>query len=220
MHVYGSEALSVARSVEDEAYELLDIDTLFYIDNNGMSRLLVNLNGYPFKLVTDQDEVHRSVNAFLIPLHGEITINIAEYIVPGDNNIMYITSQGPPGSEADLIIGDLLLPGQQVAYAITGLQPIPGDFELIQGYPNPFQDRITFTYNIPESRITGLHVNLAVYDVTGRRVALLVDDVRFPGSFTVTWDARDAETRLASGVYFCRMTAGDFQETVKLVRIN
>jgi hypothetical protein len=133
---------------------------------------------------------------------------------------MHVTPQGPTGSTADLIIGDLFVPGQQVAYAITGLQPLPGSFGLLQNYPNPFRDRTTIVYEIPEGRVTGLHVNLSIYDVTGRRVGVFVDDVRFPGRYTVTWDAAVDGQPLPSGIYFCRITAGEYEETIPLIRVR
>jgi len=56
-------------------------------------------------------------------------------------------------------------------------------------------------------------VRLAVYDLLGREVALLVNEQKLPGSYEVRFDAAD----LPSGVYLCRMTAGEFSATTKLV---
>ncbi len=56
-------------------------------------------------------------------------------------------------------------------------------------------------------------MSLVVYDMLGREVAVLVDEKKDPGNYTVTFDAGD----LASGVYFYRFQAGSFVETKKLV---
>ena len=202
-------------------FTLIDIDTLFYIDNRGITRLLVDVNGHAFKLVVDPMELHQSANAFLIPEFGEITINIAALIRPGDGNYMEVTSRGPMGSDADLIIGDLLLPGQEVAYSLDGIQPWPERFTLFQNYPNPFSHSTSITFSIPEHRTNGLHVTLAIYDPAGRRVQVLVDDRRYPGTFTVEWDGLEALGHpAAGGVYLCRLQAGEYRQTRQLVLVR
>jgi hypothetical protein len=77
--------------------------------------------------------------------------------------------------------------------------PIPRRFELYQNYPNPFNPSTTIKYDLPkESR-----VKIVVYDILGRKVATLVDEMKKAGSYQVIWDAN----RLASGVYFYRTEA-------------
>lgn len=211
---------SIAKTAQplQDRFELVDIDTLFYIENRGLTRVLVNLNGYRFKLVVDPREVHQSVNAFLIPHYGEITFNIAAYIHAGEDNFMEVASQGAGGSSADLIIGDLVVPGQEVAFIVEDLVDLPAAFGLLQSYPNPFSDRTIITYEIPDHRTSGVAVFLALYDATGRRVRILVEEQRYPGTFTLEWDGTgDQGQLLANGVYVCRLTAGDVRETILLV---
>lgn len=207
--------------LDDEPLELIDIDTLFYIENNGLTRILVNLNGRKFKFVVDPAEVNQSVNAFLIPASGEITVNIAAYIRKGQENVMVLTSQGPEGSTAEIIIGDLLLPGQVVAYAVEDLQPLPETFRLLQSYPNPFIDETTITYEFSETRPTGARVTMTLYDVMGRRVRVLVDAIRYPGKFTAVWDGTNAAgTHVAAGMYFCLMETEEVYESIQLILVR
>jgi phosphatidylserine/phosphatidylglycerophosphate/cardiolipin synthase-like enzyme len=89
----------------------------------------------------------------------------------------------------------------------------PSSFALLPNYPNPFNPSTTIGYTIAGTghEATGTRwVRLAVYDVLGREVALLVNEKRPPGSFSVRFDARS----LASGIYFARLESG----TVNLVR--
>jgi hypothetical protein len=86
---------------------------------------------------------------------------------------------------------------------------LPTQYRLDQAYPNPFNPNTTIPYALRE---TG-HTRLAVYNVLGQQVALLVDDVRQAGEHRVTFDGR----RLGSGVYFYRLEAGDFVKTRKVV---
>jgi uncharacterized lipoprotein YddW (UPF0748 family) len=82
----------------------------------------------------------------------------------------------------------------------------PSTYALAQNYPNPFNPVTNITFAIPQT----VRVRLAVFDLLGREVASLVDSELPPGAYTVQWDGSTA----ASGMYLCRMQAGDF------VRIN
>ena len=75
----------------------------------------------------------------------------------------------------------------------------------VASYPNPFNPRTTIHYDLPESG----SVRLQVYDLSGRLVTTLVDEVRALGFHEVTWTGRDASGRsVPSGVYLCRLEAG------------
>jgi hypothetical protein len=88
----------------------------------------------------------------------------------------------------------------------------PGPIVLGPATPNPFNPVTRIAYSLPvETR-----VRLVVYNVSGERVATLVDDVVAAGDHTAVWDARGA----ASGLYFYRFTAGTFGETRKLILLK
>jgi hypothetical protein len=85
--------------------------------------------------------------------------------------------------------------------------PVAGHFVLEQNYPNPFNPITAIGYQIAGNGDRGPlagHVRLAVYDVLGREVALLVNEVQEAGLHEVQWDARN----VASGVYYYRLSAG------------
>lgn len=196
-------------------------DTLLYLENEGVDRLFVDLNGHMFKLAADPVEVARSGNAFPIPREGAITINIRAYMRPAENTIEF-TPQGPSGSTIPrVILANVLLEGQTVAYAVEGLQPLPQRFTLLQSYPNPFSSSTTLAYTIPEARTTGLPVRLAIYDALGRLVLVLVDGRHYPGTFTVAWDGTASSgASVASGLYLAQLVAGEMRQTVRLIRIR
>lgn len=87
--------------------------------------------------------------------------------------------------------------------------PIPVAFELQQNYPNPFNPTTIIEFRIANFEL----VTLRVYDVLGREISTLVNEMRPAGVYTVRWDA----SSLPSGVYFYRLRAGDFVQTKKLV---
>jgi hypothetical protein len=197
--------------------EMLAIDTLFYVENEGLRRIHVDLNDYRFKMVSDPDEVARSVNAFLMPEYGTITVNVAALTQPGEPNFVEFTSQGPEGTGAEVVLSPVPVVGQSVAYAIESLQPLPVQFQLLHNHPNPFQQQTTIAYAIPDTRINGVDVYLTVHDALGREVAVLVDERRYPGRHTVTWTVPSGS---ASGMYYARLVAGGSQATIPMAHVR
>jgi hypothetical protein len=88
----------------------------------------------------------------------------------------------------------------------------PREFSLQQNFPNPFNPTTTIGYQVP---ITS-QVRLVVYDLLGREVCVLLDEVKPPGTYTAKWDA----VNVATGVYFCRMKAESFSEIKKLLLVR
>jgi hypothetical protein len=89
---------------------------------------------------------------------------------------------------------------------------LPKVFLLFQNFPNPFNPTTRIEYAIPKTS----HVSLKVFDVLGREVATLVDELQDVGSKSVEFDA----SGLASGVYLYRLQAGGFVETKKLLLLR
>ena len=91
-------------------------------------------------------------------------------------------------------------------------QPQRYQTELGQNYPNPFNPRTTISFTLASET----HVTLDVFDVTGRRVAALVDEVKGAGRHAIDFDA----SSLASGVYFYRLNAGGLVQQKKMVLLK
>jgi hypothetical protein len=99
-----------------------------------------------------------------------------------------------------------------------GERSLADAFELRQNAPNPFNPTTTIAFQVPEG---GAQVSLQVYDIAGRLVRTLVDGYEPSGSRTVVWDGRDDEGQpVAGGIYFSRMTAGEFSETAKMIMLK
>ena len=112
----------------------------------------------------------------------------------GDNGFIYKTTNG-----GSVFIGQ------------TGTQ-VPANYELKQNYPNPFNPGTVIKFNVRDFRF----VSLKIYDVTGREVARLVNEKLSPGQYEVSWDA----SGYSSGVYFYRLTSGDFNETKRMIYLK
>jgi len=81
----------------------------------------------------------------------------------------------------------------------------PEEFGLSQNYPNPFNPSTTLNYRLSRREL----VDLAVYDLLGRRIADLVHELQGPGQYRATWDGLDQNGLPAgSGLYFCKLKSG------------
>jgi len=102
----------------------------------------------------------------------------------------------------------------------TGIEELPTAFLLAPATPNPFADGTGIRYEIPAEGAAS-PIRLAIYDATGRLVTTLVDGALAPGRHFARWDATDARgTKVASGVYFCRLDAGASTVSRKLLLLR
>jgi hypothetical protein len=89
---------------------------------------------------------------------------------------------------------------------------VSDDLALLGNYPNPFNPTTTISFSLPDAG----KVNLSVFDISGRLVAMLANGWRDAGYHEVTFDASD----LALGIYFYRIEAGDFSDVKKMVLVK
>ena len=88
----------------------------------------------------------------------------------------------------------------------------PCEFALLPAYPNPFNPSTVLSFELPDASF----VELIIYDIQGREVARLMDGFRSAGVHEAVFDGGE----LASGVYFAKLTAVDYQQTQKLLLIK
>jgi len=130
-----------------------------------------------------------------------------------DNSLEYRTTYPTPDAQA---FADWI-EDYPVAVRETD-ELIDASLRFIHSAPNPFGKRIEIEYQVPKD----MPVEVAVYDVLGRRVSLLVkkEKQRF-GRCTLRWDGRDdSGYELPSGVYFCRLQGGKWSDVRKIVLVR
>ena len=88
----------------------------------------------------------------------------------------------------------------------------PKEFGLMQNYPNPFNPVTSINYAVAFTQ----HVQLKVYDLIGNEIAVLVNETESPGRYTVAFSS----AKLASGMYFYRLQAGEFVQTRKMIMLK
>ncbi len=94
---------------------------------------------------------------------------------------------------------------------VTGTE-FPDKYILHQNYPNPFNSSTVIEFEIPKRT----EIKLSVYDMLGREVKTLVNEIKSPGKYIVSFDA----SSLSSGVYFYKISAGEFSDVMRMVLIK
>jgi len=119
--------------------------------------------------------------------------------------------------EVEVIAGPSIEAGE-TGWVLTGsfsggeFTDLPSEFALLSNYPNPFNAQTVIQYQLPASST----VKLEVYNLFGQKVATLVDGQQEAGYRSVTWEDSEA----ASGVYFYKLTAGDFTEVKRMTLLR
>ncbi|MCX7877433.1 MAG: T9SS type A sorting domain-containing protein [Ignavibacteria bacterium] len=104
-----------------------------------------------------------------------------------------------------------------IKFQLSNLNPvgseIPETFSLYQNFPNPFNPVTRISFDVPASTEGITPVEIAVYDVQGRKISTLINSYLKPGRYELSWHAKD----YPSGIYFCKMNAGSFSSSRKMI---
>lgn len=95
---------------------------------------------------------------------------------------------------------------------------IPEQFGLYQNYPNPFNPETLIRYRLPAAgRLTvNCNVSLKIFDVLGKEIAVLVNENQKPGTYEAEWNALN----FPSGVYYYKLTTGEYSEVKKMILLK
>jgi len=118
--------------------------------------------------------------------------------------------------ELEVIAGPSTGAGE-VGWVLTGSfsegeADLPSEFALLSNYPNPFNASTVISYELP----LACEATLEVYNLLGEKVATLVSGSEEAGYKSVTWDASE----VSSGIYFYKLTAGDYTETRRMMLVK
>jgi hypothetical protein len=166
----------------------------------------------PFSTVTESDFISVDTTGVRAPRKADgslpdvafLHLSVTSQLVNAGTDV------GLPyaGNAPDLGAFETLVPA---AVADENLSE-PEHFALLQNYPNPFNPKTVISSQLSVAS----RVRLFVYDVLGRGVSVLADEYKTPGIYRIEFDGSD----LCSGVYICRMTAGPFIKSIKMVLIK
>jgi hypothetical protein len=188
------------------------IAALYYTDCNGNWALGVGVDNFVIK-VADPDET-----IFINPMSGwidageELSIDIK---ISNDNQNFNDTELQLEAAFESLSI-PLYFGASLGNESYTNLIN-PSQFQLKQNYPNPFNPNTQIGYTLPREE----YVTLLIFDILGREVITLVDEMKSPGYLSVNWNGLDnLGNHCGAGMYFYHLTAGNFSQTKKMVLLK
>jgi Secretion system C-terminal sorting domain len=175
------------------------------VDDNGMNHYYCDTNAqyvsgwtYSFNTVHPFAAGIKGNKAYLIPLYAKISY------IRGILDYTNGTYKLEPRKDDDY--------GTIVTEVFKEQNTLPTGFKLEQNYPNPFNPMTTIRYLVPiASKVT-----LRVYNILGQEVESLFDGQAGAGAYVVQFDA----SRLATGVYFYELRAGDYRDIKKMVLLK
>ena len=142
----------------------------------------------------------------IVPAHS------THYITPDWQNLQLPVKIYEDIGNTGTIADSILIANQTTDVKQQTRPGIPRDFTLFQNYPNPFNPSTTISYRLPKTS----HVILKIYNMLGQEVAMLVNEEKVAGVYQAQWNA----SKLPSGLYFYRLTAGAFTDTKKMMLLK
>lgn len=160
-----------------------------------------------------------NLDTFFFPIPGNPTGTTVQYYFAAQDIALPtpLVSTLPAGGSGNTPPGTSPPPTRfQYFIGVVGIQPIsseiPNVFKLYNNYPNPFNPSTKIKFDIANQS----SARLVIYDILGREIAQLVNEELKPGKYEASFDA----SKFASGVYFYKLSAGDYLDIKKMVLIK
>ena len=174
-------------------------------------------NSIDFAINTDEMTIHgKGIGGVELSVSGDFNITGSNYDIYHNNStILIISLEGRDITDeifsysGNINIEDMIISNWNGEEVSVNMYNVPGNFQLDPAYPNPFNPATTISYSVPYAS----NVSLAVYDVMGHQLEILVNENMNSGVYTSTWNAVD----YSSGVYYVKMKAGNFNKTQKIL---
>ena len=144
--------------------------------------------------------------------HGSVLTSCVLYDAGQDIYKMWYAGKGEK-----IITGYATSPADFSINVEESSENTPDNYQLGRNFPNPFNSRTGIEYEIPDIAM----VELTIYNMLGQHVRTLINEIKSPGTYHVTWEGQDDTGRTVnSGLYLCRMRSGNHVQTRKLLFIK
>jgi photosystem II stability/assembly factor-like uncharacterized protein len=211
---------SIAKSPDNTIYAGLDTGGIIFSKDNGttwmqsgftspnVNTIVFNSNGHIFA-GTGENGVYRSIDngaswvqenkGFINTKINALALDAAGYIYSGNN-------------------GGSVYKSLESTVSIHNISTeIPSKYSLSQNYPNPFNPTTKIRFAIPTDITSQTsNVKIIIFDILGKEIETLVNEQLIAGTYETQWNA----SSYPSGVYFYKLSAGDFSETKKMLMIK
>jgi len=145
------------------------------------------------------------INLAILDIDGHEVLTSGEHVILEIDGRVEISSVLGSSLEAEAV-------NLEIIQTVKSSDLIPREFSLEQNRPNPFNPVTEISFSLPQA----CQVMLDLYNITGRKVATVASGQFEAGNHSVTWDASEQ----ASGVYFYRFQAGEFEATRKMLLLK
>ena len=212
-------------TLNDKLYISRSLDASYAgINLNNSTKLRFEAQGQGIMTVFLEAKVngvykYPSVNVPITNTFSTKEINLSQFVIDGQSvdlsqvsMVSFEINKGTnPGlGNADFSVRNTVIIANSVG--IGGTSGTVKDFSLSQNYPNPFNPVTKISFSIPKQEM----VSLKVFDVLGKEVAVLVNEVKSTGVYEAIFDA----TKLSSGVYFYKLETSSFSDIKRMVVIK
>jgi hypothetical protein len=201
-------------------------DSLWYYGHSyqfGVDHLGQSLTGFPMRikgmsaghpptmgLEPNSSHIYLSVaSMFFLPTIGADTLFVELFRFPDSTGA---PNQWPMVSHDNLMTRNYNFVDNVTSIANDIPPPLPKSVVLKQNYPNPFNPQTTISYSLPKASL----VTIDIYDLLGRKLETLFDGKKDAGSYSIIWDASER----SSGIYFCRIKAGEISINRKMALLK
>ncbi|MEO0225809.1 MAG: T9SS type A sorting domain-containing protein, partial [candidate division WOR-3 bacterium] len=186
------------------------IEGVFYHENEQSCDLVVEIDGKGIGRITVPPKTIKRLKA----------LNPLELY---QDSVIYVKAKCPDGNSVlSLLIAyeyektKVSVGGGSGTQSVENSLLIPKDF-VISNSPNPFRNLTTIRYQLP----LNCQVSFEVYDVCGKLIKRLIEGERKAGYYSLVWNGKNEKGKpLASGIYFCKIRAGKFNQTKKLLLLR
>jgi len=185
--------------------ELLSVNNGSWTDNDGDSLT------FTYQWYSDDDSLDFDGSAITEAIDSTYTLTSAdvEYYIYA----VVTADDGNGGSEH----ANSNYSAQVIPFVGVEDSRVATEYSLSQNYPNPFNPTTNINYDLPEQST----VSLTIFDIRGQAVMTLLDAGKPPGNYVVKWSGLDQSgNQVSTGVYFCRLDAGTYSQTIKMVYLR
>ncbi len=204
--------LDPAAGLREHTFDMQHTDRFLYVNNRGLQKIYIMLNGRALNLVANEEGEGRSGSTYFMAKEGQRLIDIASYLHEGENRVQ-VKCDAMASGYADLLFADVQL--GEIDNSII----LPTAFALNQNYPNPFNPTTTIVFDIPEN--WAAPVTLRIFNMQGQLIQTLVDGVMAPGRHEIVWNGRDVNGQpVATGIYFYQVLSGEVKAVKKMQMVK
>lgn len=222
---YGNNSYQVVGRIDIKGIFSFDAGNVQVIDvdKDGKEEVLFGLDMTVLILKFNGSQNHQTYEVFYYKRHnwennhmGYYGANLYNLIDDERDELLINMWDDPPGLGTIRWFNWIYKPNFTV-HVKEETDNLPAEYQLYPSYPNPFNPQTTIKFDIAQASFT----TIKVFNILGKEITMLVEKELSPGSYSISWEARDSNSQLLpSGVYLIRLTADNYTKTNKAILLR